>query len=351
MRTQAEDGIGIDHLDFYLPERSYGLGDYPGARNPPFSLETLEGFWKDIWFEPDLVYRHLTSHQPAQSAIQPEWTAAEIANFQRRSGIERVYCAVGETSADMAVKVGKQILAREPNLAKTVDGVIYYHSILNEAPILSTSCRLQYELGLKNAFAFSVGQKRGGASLVALKIACEMMEEEEEAETLLLIGSEKFVPPYERRVGTMTIAGDSASAMLVRRRAGRFRPLGFNICDCPELIGGCSPGETKPGPLIEKAAEFLNETLKNLGLGWERIDLVIPSNINLSLLRSLSIALGCPWEKFYNSNIPRYGYLASSDMVVNLSSVAGEGRLKSGDLVLAISLGLDHSLGCVLLAA
>src|SRR5262245_25249571 len=113
MRTQAEDGIGIDHLDFYLPERYYRLGDYPVARNPPFSLEMLACFWKDIVFEPELVYRYLTSHQPAQSAIQPGWTTAEIANFQQRSGIERVYCATGESSADMAVKVGKQILARE----------------------------------------------------------------------------------------------------------------------------------------------------------------------------------------------------------------------------------------------
>jgi len=345
----SDGEIGIDHLEFCVPSTSYSLQEYLTLEPPDFSLETMQSIWKHAWFEPDVLYQYFVEQVPGLNDEPATLIDGEIEEFKRKSGIDRVYCASAETSSDMAVKVGRRILDREPGLARKIDVVIYYHSTLNEEPTASTSGRLQYELGLKNALTFSVSQKSGNASLMALKVACEMMTAEADLRTFLLVGSEKFVPPYNRIFGTMTIMGDSASAMIVRRPSRRCRPLSFSIYDFPEPWNPHTDSESFGRFLADKAGFLLNQTLDELHIGWSEITLVIPSSLNLSFIQLLSTELRIPWKKIYSKNISRYGYLTTSDLVVNLASALSEGHVNSDDIALILNLGLDHSLGCAVL--
>ena len=338
--------IGIDYCEFYLPGDPYSIDEYFKLEQPAFSLERMERVWTDFLIEPEIVYQYFSQQFSAPTDKSVSLTSEEQDEFKLRSGIGHVYCATAETSSDMAVEVGRRILARERGLASRIDAVIYYHSTLNQQLMASTPCRLQHELELKNAFAFAVAEKGSNASLMALKIASEMLATETDLNTILLIGSEKHVEPYKRLLGNMTIRGDSASAMIVRRQSARFHPLGLSVYDFPKRCDS-DKCDYYLNFLVDQAAFILNEILAELNFEWGQITLVIPPNFSLLFARLLSKRLGISERNIYSENISRFGYLTTSDLVVNLVNASNEGRIKSGDVFLAVNIDLDHSVGCV----
>jgi len=342
--------VGIEHLAFYLPTDCYSVQGYLQTEPVSFSQVMMESHWKDIWFDSEILYRFFCEQSSGAkdgALLMPVERAAEL--FET-SGIHGVYCASGETSSDMAIKVGKQILSSELNLVKNIDAVIFYHSTINEFPNWSTACRLQYDLGIKNALSFSISQKGANSSLMALKVACDMMAAEPNLNNFLLVGAEKFIPPYQRRFGDLTIVGDSASAMIFQRGGHRCQVRCIYICDFSEWwnpdTSAADQKEFFIAILADKATSVINRVIDQLNIGWNEIALLIPPNFNLSFIRSLSARAKIPWDKIYIKNIARFGYLENSDLVVNLKCALAERSIKQGDLVLVLNLGLGLSLGC-----
>ena len=350
MFSANEQAAGIRHMEFYLPETRYSMREYARAEPAEFTQELLEKTWRDIAIEPDVLFRYFSGQIAGRRDNFAVPREAEVEEFERHSGITGVYCAGEENSSDMAVRVGRQLLDKEPGLAKSVDAVICYHSTINEMASWSTACRVQYELGLKQAYGFTVSQKGGNASLMALKVACDLLKTEPDLKTLLLVGAEKLVPPYRRVFGKMTAAGDSASAMLLSRGAAECRPLCFRMRDFPAWWNPDDyTGEQMAGLLdllAKQATALTNQVMDELKLGREDVALFIPPNFSLALNRRLGERAGIPPEKIYSDNIPRFGHLLNSDLVVNLSTARRERKLKPGDLVLVLGVGLGLSLGC-----
>ena len=350
MYNGTEQAAGIRHMEFYVPETRYSMREYARARPADFTQELLEQTWRDIAIEPEVLFRYFSGQIASGRDNFAVPREAEVEKFERQSGITGVYCAGEENSSDMAVRVGRQVLDNEPGLAKSVDAVICYHSTINEMASWSTACRVQYELGLKQAYGFTVSQKAGNASLMALKVACELLSTEPDLNTLLLVGAEKLVPPYRRVFGKMTAVGDSASAMVLSRGEPECKPLCFRMRDFPEWWNPDEYDRARMASLIDFLAEqltvLMHQVLDDLNLGREAVALFIPPNFSLALNRRVMEKAKIPPEKIYSENIRRFGHLLNSDLVVNLSTVRREGKVKSGDLVLVLNVGLGLSLGC-----
>jgi 3-oxoacyl-[acyl-carrier-protein] synthase-3 len=229
--------------------------------------------------------------------------------------------------------------------------VIHYYSTLNEKLCSTTPARLQHEADLRGAFGFSVGQKNGNAGLIAMKIAAETLIAEPHLKSVLLAGSDKLVPPYERVFGKLTITGDSASAMVIRRGAARRRFLAFNSVDFPEWWNPYQYSEEQMRVLerflADNCRRLLDETLRGLGIEWRDVALLLPPNLNHSFVRLLISKAELRADRVYTRNISRYGYLMASDPVINLKTALAEGAVKNHDIVLTLSLGLAQSIGCV----
>lgn len=350
MFSATEQAAGIRHMEFYVPETRYSMREYARAEPAEFTQELLEKTWRDIAIEPEVLFRYFSGQIADRRNNFAVPREAEVERFERHSGITGVYCAGEENISDMAVRVGRQLLDKEPGLAKSVDAVICYHSTINEMASWSTACRVQYELGLKQAYGFTVSQKGGNASLIALKVACELLSTEPDLKTLLLVGAEKLVPPYRRVFGKMTAVGDSASAMVLSRGGPECRPLCFKVRDFPAWWNPDEYDDARMAGLIDFLAEqatiLTRQVLDELNLGREDVALFIPPNFSLALNRRLGEKAGIPSEKIYSDNIPRFGHLLNSDLVVNLSTVRRERAVKPGDVVLVLNVGLGLSLGC-----
>ncbi|HEX8183837.1 MAG TPA: 3-oxoacyl-[acyl-carrier-protein] synthase III C-terminal domain-containing protein [Blastocatellia bacterium] len=346
----SKHDIGIDRLDFYLPDNFYFLKDYCRLEPEEFTLEKMNSIWSASFFEADYQHRFFLDGVKDLKGNLAPLRPEEVEEFTRDSGIDRVYCASHETASDMALKVSERVLRREPDLTDEINVVIHYHSTLNERLGSSTPGRIQHEAQLKNTFGFSVDQKNDCGSIVSLKIAAEMLAAEPEMKAILLAGSEKLAAPYSRVFGKMTVMGDSASAMVVRRGAKQCRLLGINIIDCPEGWDPCGYTQEQLSgykeSMADRAAALLGETLESLRIRWNDVALLIPPNINLSLANMIGTKLNLRREKIYSRNIARYGYLMATDMVANLSTSLSEGVIKPGDIVVALNIAFGHSLGC-----
>jgi 3-oxoacyl-[acyl-carrier-protein] synthase-3 len=253
----------------------------------------------------------------------------------------------------MATLVGRQVLEDSGCAAHTVKALIYYHSTLDQDPSLSIACRLQHELGLKKAFVSSLSQSGGNASLLAVKVASETLIAEPEIDHILLVGSEKLVDPYPRLFGAITAIGDSASGMLVKRDAPSLKILAIHVRDVPEWWRPYNRLEAEQGDfngcLAPLAASLMEEVMAELCLSWNDVATLLPPNLSLDFAEKLSREANIPEGKLFLTNIGRFGHLLTSDLALNLATVAEEKKLKAGSLILALNLGFRLSLGCMAL--
>lgn len=347
--------MGIDLVEFYVPETSRPVKEQAQIPALDFSDARLPVMWN--WTkDPDSLSRFFASEPRAAQGFAAELKSDEAARLSDHSGIERVFYASDESCSDMALKVAKRLLARRPQISKSINAVICYHSTLNEEPNSSVAGRLQYELGLKGASAFAVGQKSGTACLTALKLACHMAMAEPEMSTFLLVGAEKIVPPYGRLFAGTTAISDGASAMLVRAQSECCRVLSVSAGDfsCEFFDEGrslSSGAEVINRFVAEKSQLVCEQVLSQLELEWKDVSLLLAPGFSMSMITDLKMRARIPSETIYAANLSKYGYLMNSDFAAGLATALKESRVKRGDTVLALSVGLDLSLACVALKA
>jgi len=80
------------------------------------------------------------------------------------------------------------------------------------------------------------------------------------------------------------------------------------------------------------------QVLSEAGITSDEVDLFIPHQANLRIIQSLAKRLNLPDEKVY-VNLDRYGNTSAASIGIALNEARKNGRLKSGDLVLAVAFG------------
>ncbi|MBU1125116.1 MAG: 3-oxoacyl-ACP synthase, partial [Candidatus Omnitrophica bacterium] len=85
-------------------------------------------------------------------------------------------------------------------------------------------------------------------------------------------------------------------------------------------------------------AEAAQIALKKAGLECKDIDLVIPHQANIRIIRAMAKKLGLPEEKIY-LNIEKYGNISSASTATALCEAVREKRIKKNDVVLLDAFG------------
>jgi 3-oxoacyl-[acyl-carrier-protein] synthase III len=341
--------IGIEDLEFYLPETRRPAAEYLRLPRVKLTARNLTTIW-DWASEPESLLRFFESEEAALRGIDAPLSEGEVARFIDQTGIDHIACATDESCSDMAVNIARCILARRGGAGRGIDGLICFHSTLNEEPNSSISGRLQHELGLKGVSPFAIGQKSGNSGFMALKVACHLMASEADLSSFLLVGAEKIIPPYPRLFAGTTLIGDSASAMIVSRRSHRRRILGLHLVDLSsEWFYGGGEIERPDNFFLARAVPLIEQVFAEMKIGWRDVALLAIPNLSRSVARDLIIETGVPEEKIWTGNASGEAYALSSDLVRNLATALEGERVKRGEIVMALSLGFDFSIGCVVL--
>lgn len=286
-------------------------------------------------------------------ATSDEW-------IRERTGIcERRIAAVGEACSDLAVQAGKRALTAA-GLAATDLDMILVATCTGDYPLPATACLVQHQLGATKAAACDLSAACCGF-VYALSVADAYVKSG--MRHVLVIGSEVMsaILDWTDR-NTCVLFGDGAGAVVVSASDGQRGILSTHLrsdgalCELIMVPGGGSrtpPSEKvlaerlqyikmKGNETFKVAVRTLEEiaraTLSANGLRVEDLDLYVPHQANVRILKAVMARLGLPIEKVV-LNLDRYGNTSAASIPIALDEAVREGRIKDGSLVMLGAFG------------
>jgi len=293
----------------------------------------------------------------------PEWVVRDKLGIE-----ERVLPGPDDHPVAMGVTAGERALADAGVRPEDVDVVISMTEEYKEYPVWTAGIKLAYDVGARNAYAYDVGQKCGTAVL-ALKQAKDLLLADESVNVVLVAGGYRnsdLIDLTDPDVRFMYNLGAGAGAAVVQRGAGH-RLLGSSIItdgsfslDVLVPVGGTKVSLTPanvgdyrlrvPDPAgmkerLEHAslANFVRVVTEALARsGAEPADLAYLAMLHVKrsahdyLLGQLGLA---PEQSTYLSH---YGHLGQVDQILSLELARSSGRLRPGDLAVAVAAGVGY---------
>lgn len=104
--------------------------------------------------------------------------------------------------------------------------------------------------------------------------------------------------------------------------------------------------------LFKKAIEYMSSitqrAMQDASLSSEEIQLVVPHQANIRIIKGLAKSLKVPMERVY-TNIHKYGNTSSATIPIALDEANREGRMKKNENVLLVSFGAGITWGASIL--
>lgn len=231
----------------------------------------------------------------------------------------------------------------------------------------STACMVQERLKAWNAAAFDL--EAGCTGFVYGVEVAEKFLLSPKYKNILLIGADMVsrVVDYTDR-GTCVLFGDGAGAAVLSRGSDKYGILasclgadgrggkhlympagGSAIPATPESVEARQHYLRMNGQEIFKFAttiidQVANRILAEAGLNYEDIDLFVPHQANLRIIKAAVRRMNIAPEKTL-INIHKYGNMSAACIPVALVEAEQEGRLKPGDIVMMIAFGAGLTYG------
>ena len=292
--------------------------------------------------------------------------------IEARTGIRRRHLASeGEDTLTFALAASRDALGAAGLHAGDLD-LILVATCTPAQPIPTTACLLQQALGCRHVPAFDLGAACSGF-VFSLVTAAAMLSSGQYRHALV-VGAETLSSVTDPRDPALaSLLADGAGAAVVTSRAVE----GSGILDhalgadgsLSDLLVVRAGGSARPasaetvarglhhlrmkGSGVSRFAltampAMIRGTLDRTGLAIDDLALIVPHQMNMRLIDSVSAKLGIPRAKFA-LNLDEYGNTSAASIPLALHDAWREGRVRRGDLVLLLGLGAGVTWGSVLL--
>ncbi|MGW8287588.1 MAG: beta-ketoacyl-ACP synthase III [Desulfobulbales bacterium] len=316
--------------------------------------------------------KHILTNEELEKIVDTsdEW-------INTRTGIKaRRIAGAGEETSKMASQAALNAMAMAGVTAPELDMIIV-GTITPEMVMPSCACLVQKEIGAENAFAFDVSAACSGF-VYALEIADRYIKNAPDMK-ILVIGAETLSARVDwQDRNTCVLFGDGAGACVVTGSKtdtgllasqlysdGRlWQLLSLDAAPrryCPVVDYGTVPDHNSfcdgsafnmvGKDVFKYAVREMGDAVENLlnreGFSVKDIDLMVPHQANIRILKSLSERVNLPFKKVYTT-IQKYGNSSAATVPVALDEANREGRLKKGNLLLFSVFGGGFTWGVVL---
>ena len=281
--------------------------------------------------------------------------------IRSRTGIhERRVASADETTASLGTVAAFRTLEKAGCAPEELDLVIVA-TMTPDSILPAIACRIQAEIGAKNAGAFDVSIACSGFAY-ALALGCGYVASGM-ARKVLVVGADVMtrVMNWQDR-GTCVLFGDGAGAALVGEVQEGFGLLaqdlgsdgrGAEHLSIPAGAGARPVGEDGLVPqdftlqmngreVFRFAVQVMGNSAvraaEKAGITPNEIDLFIPHQANSRIIEAASKRLGVPSEKVF-VNLQRYGNTSCASIPLALSEALEEGRVREGDKVVLVGFG------------
>ncbi|MEX3916446.1 3-oxoacyl-[acyl-carrier-protein] synthase III C-terminal domain-containing protein [Paraburkholderia sp. BR10872] len=247
--------------------------------------------------------------------------------------------------SEMASIVASEAVGQCPDRHNVApDQVIVCATSFEQDLALSCAGRLHGELGSTGA-PFAVGQLQGVSFFLALRMVSDMMDSDDHLRCALIVGAERWLPPFSRLAGSLTGLADGAAAVLVRRRV---RPawdvLAVNVRtpSAPVAPHNACVDETL-------VVELIGQTCMQAGVTPGVIDWTVPPRIDVTLARRISAQARLSARPMWYPDHDETGYLCAADTPAQLDALLRSAAPSDGQHILLWSAGIQGQAGCAIL--
>lgn len=280
----------------------------------------------------------------------------------QRTGIkERRITTEDETASTLAIAASQEALARA-NVDPIDIELVVVGTVTGDYIFPSTSCLVQEAIGAKHAGAYDIGAACAGF-IYSLATATGLIESGQ-FKRVLVVGVDvltKLVDWTDR--STCVLFGDGAGAVVLEARENTDRGVlktvllsdGSGAKHIGIKAGGSAHPVSNPRSLqhsnhifmagaevyrfaVHAMGDACCRILQDLDITSEDIDLFVPHQANLRIIKSAAERLKLPDEKVF-VNVHKYGNTSGGSIPLGLYEAEKEGRLKPGMLVMTVGFG------------
>jgi 3-oxoacyl-[acyl-carrier-protein] synthase-3 len=287
--------------------------------------------------------------------------------------LERRVLADDESAADIATRAAEKALQDAGISAEDLDLII----VATDTPeYLSpgTSVVVQHRLGAKNAGTFDMNAACAGF-VTAFDTACKFIIADRQFKNILVIGvyaMTKFLDWTEKK--TATIFADGAGAILLQAdETGEHGELASKLeamGEYNDYLGIFAGGSKMPVTQEVLEAGYYNkvrfakrtppeinfvgwqrivkELLERVNLALDDVNLFLWTQVNLSTIKDVMIALDQPMEKTHTI-MQKWGYTGSACIPMVLHDALEAEKLKRGDIVVLCASGGGINMAAMIL--
>lgn len=284
----------------------------------------------------------------------------------QRTGMKERYISAGEPTWLMGALAAKSAMEKNSIDPLSID-LIVFTTVTPDYTTPSMACIAQGYLGASNAFCFDLNAACSGfvyaLDLARRYLACG------DIKRVLIISSETLsrIGDYQDR-STCVLFGDAAGACVVDASDGIYASCAgsdgtkagvlYNKAHykpmCPFTDASLMPAYEEPfvpttehlhmdGNEVYKFAvtafpQAIRTACERAGVAVAELDLIVPHQANVRIVKTAAKTLGYPMEKMY-CNMDRYSNTSSACTPLCLDELVEAGRLKRGDKIGIVGFG------------
>ena len=304
----------IAGISYVFPERSRTVGELAGDRQLNSSAATMEsfGFGK--------VHVAVTE-TPYELALAASTRLLDESRVDRDSIGLLIY---GGTPGSMS-------FAAQTGAEEAASG------LCTMSRFKFPATRLQYDLGLHNAWPFAVDQLSCTTLLGAARLARSLCLTEG-IERALCVSSE-FFPANAGREAIFNCTSDAACAVLIERNGTRNRIVSATNVTKGYYWDVDALRDEIVASYFPTARHVLLRTIADAGWEPADVDWIIPHNVSMRSWQILSSLVRLPRARLFSDNIVRHGHTLAGDNFINYRDALDGGCIQPGHRVVLFSYG------------
>jgi 3-oxoacyl-[acyl-carrier-protein] synthase-3 len=307
----------------------------------------------------------LGAYTPQRVFTNEEWSQHVDTSdewIRTRTGIERRRVAAeNETTATLAIAAARDALRHAGLGADDIDEIVVATDT-QEVIFPDTACFVQHGLGAREVPAYTLGGSGCAGFIQALDLAASRARDGRSR--ILVIGVEVLtrIMDWKDR-NTCVLFGDAAAAAVVsadhprsellavacgtdgsqidilKLEAGGIRtPITHERLDRREHVNIVMHGREVFRHAVGRMTQACEEVLAKIGMTADDVDLVVPHQANLRIIRGVAKSLEVPMDKVF-TNVQEYGNTGSASVPLALYEAERDGRVGPGSVVLLTAVG------------
>jgi 3-oxoacyl-[acyl-carrier-protein] synthase-3 len=303
-----------------------------------------------------------------QSTLAPLSPQARQKSAPEGLGLTRVRVCGVKQPYDLILEAAASAIAQAGISAADINLILDYSTLPGEnSQYLSFAHKLSAELGAETSLNLSF--KAGGCAglHLAIKTALGWMSTDDSIHTALLVAGDT-APQGNRTLLPVTVQGDAASAVILRRHAAEGPLLlGVEALTLGHLHNAialvktnghleikvdalCIENEVMPIYYLN-LLRLVQKALAASSLSLNDVDHFIYSNISQRDRDGFRRMLALPEGRLPLTPMAEYGHTFASDLAINYVHMQREGLIHPGQLLLFASAGIGFTWGVTLARA